>query len=125
MSPTPMTPARRRQVTVSATRSHSRGPEMMRPRHECEPRRERCKDALGLASSVTIGVASAAPACSLAAVPAVLSGAVGVQAPAAILLAFIPMVCIAAAYDAFDRVAPMPEAYSPGLGARPARAPAG
>jgi len=63
-------------------------------------------DVLGLASSVTIGVASAAPAYSLAAVLAVLAGAVGVHAPAAILLAFIPMVCIAAAYSAFDRVAP-------------------
>ena len=55
---------------------------------------------------MTIGVSSAAPAYSLAAVIGVLAGAVGVHAPATILLAFIPMVCIAAAYSAFDRVAP-------------------
>lgn len=61
---------------------------------------------LGLGSSVTIGVASAAPAYSLAAVLAVLAGAVGLHAPATLLLAFIPMVCTAAAYNAFDRVAP-------------------
>lgn len=63
-------------------------------------------DVLGLASSVTIGVASAAPAYSLAAVVGVLAAAVGVHAPAAVLLAFIPMVCTAAAYSAFDRVVP-------------------
>jgi hypothetical protein len=60
---------------------------------------------LGLGSSVTIGVASAAPAYSLAAVLGVLAGAVGLHAPATLLLAFIPMVCTAAAYNAFDRVA--------------------
>jgi len=61
---------------------------------------------LGLGSSVTIGVSSAAPAYSLAAVLGVLAGSVGLHAPAALLLAFIPMVCTAAAYNAFDRVAP-------------------
>jgi amino acid transporter len=61
---------------------------------------------LGLGSSVTIGVSSAAPAYSLAAVLAVLAGSVGLHAPAALLLAFIPMVCTAAAYNAFDRAAP-------------------
>lgn len=63
-------------------------------------------DALGLASSVTIGVASAAPAYSLAAVMGVLAASAGLHAPAALLLAFIPMLCTAAAYSAFDRVAP-------------------
>jgi len=63
-------------------------------------------NALGLASSVTIGVASAAPAYSLAAVMGLLAASVGLHAPAAVLLAFIPMVCTAAAYNAFDRVAP-------------------
>ena len=63
-------------------------------------------DALGLGSSVMIGVSSAAPAYSLAAVLGVLAGAVGLHAPAALLLAFIPMVCTATAYNAFDRVAP-------------------
>jgi amino acid transporter len=61
---------------------------------------------LGLGSSITIGVSSAAPAYSLAAVLAVLAGSVGLHAPAALLLAFIPMVCTAAAYNAFDRIAP-------------------
>ena len=62
--------------------------------------------ALGLASSVTIGVASAAPAYSLAAVLGVLAASVGLHAPATLLLAFIPMWCTASAYNAFDRALP-------------------
>lgn len=71
------------------------------------PTRTRLRaNVLGLGSSVTIDVASAAPAYSLAAMLGVLAGAVALHAPATLLLAFIPMVCTAAAYNAFDRVAP-------------------
>lgn len=61
---------------------------------------------LGLAWSVTIGVASAAPAYGLAALMGVLAALPGLHAPAGLLLALIPMVCTAAAYHAFDRVSP-------------------
>jgi amino acid transporter len=59
---------------------------------------------LGLLSSVVVGVASTAPAYSLAATlgfvvaTAAGGGIVGVKAPGIILLAFIPMYCIAVAY---------------------------
>ena len=63
-------------------------------------------DALGLGSGVAIGVDSVAPAYSLAAVIAALVVAAGVQAPAIMLLAFVPMVCVAAAYYYMNRVDP-------------------
>jgi hypothetical protein len=47
---------------------------------------------------VVIGVASTAPGYSLAAVLGFVIFYVGVQAPAIMLLAFVPMGCIAAAY---------------------------
>ncbi|MFG2989453.1 amino acid permease [Streptomyces sp. NPDC048257] len=54
--------------------------------------------ALGLASSVAIGVASTAPAYSLAATLGLIVTRVGAQAPVITLLAFIPMLLIAYAY---------------------------
>ena len=57
------------------------------------------KDALGFVSSVVIGVASTAPGYSLAAVLALVVAAVGVQAPAVLILAFLPMLFIAASYS--------------------------
>jgi amino acid transporter len=68
--------------------------------------------ALGLVSSVVVGVASTAPAYSLAAALGyiVLSGVgnhvVGVQAPGVILLAFIPMYLIAVAYQELNKAEP-------------------
>ena len=66
------------------------------------------KDALGFVSSVVIGVASTAPGYSLAAslwfIAAV--GGIGLQAPAILLLAFIPMAMIAAAYYYMNRADP-------------------
>ena len=63
--------------------------------------------ALGLMSSVVIGMASTAPAFSLAAALGwvVLSG-VGVKAPGIMLLAFIPMFFISIAYKELNRVEP-------------------
>ncbi len=68
--------------------------------------------ALGLLSSVVVGMASTAPAYSLAAslglVVAVASaeGSVGLKAPAVMLLAFIPMYFIAIAYQELNKAEP-------------------
>ena len=64
------------------------------------------KDALGFVSSVVIGVASTAPGYSLAAVLALVVAAVGVQAPAIMILAFVPMLFIAASYYYMNRADP-------------------
>jgi len=68
--------------------------------------------ALGLVSSIVVGIASTAPAYSLAAslgfVVAVSNGGgiVGVKAPAIMLLAFIPMFLIAIAYSELNKAEP-------------------
>jgi amino acid transporter len=65
--------------------------------------------ALGLVSSVVVGVASTAPAYSLAAalgfivISGVGSQVVGVHAPGVILLAFVPMYLIAVAYQELNK----------------------
>jgi amino acid transporter len=62
--------------------------------------------ALGLVSSLVIGVASTAPAYSLAATLGFVTFYVGIQAPAVMLLAFAPMLFIAAAYYYLNRADP-------------------
>jgi amino acid transporter len=68
--------------------------------------------ALGLMSSVVVGMASTAPAYSLAAslglVVAIANGEgiVGVKAPAIMLLAFVPMFLIALAYSELNKAEP-------------------
>src|SRR3954470_16323685 len=64
--------------------------------------------AIGFASSVVIGVASTAPGYTLAASLGlvVAVAGVGVQAPAIMLAAFVPMLLIAAAYYYLNRAAP-------------------
>lgn len=62
--------------------------------------------ALGLLSSVVIGVASTAPAYSLAATLGFVVIAVGAQAPAIMIIAFVPMLFIAIAYDQMNRREP-------------------
>ncbi len=80
--------------------------------HGSAPGRKGLKDgSLGLVSSIVIGMASTAPAYSLAAsfgLVVASSGALlaGVKAPSIILLAFIPMYCIAAAYQEMNRAEP-------------------
>ena len=64
--------------------------------------------ALGFVSNVVIGVASTAPGYSLAAslgVVVAITG-VGLQAPAVLLMAFVPMLFIAAAYYYMNRADP-------------------
>jgi amino acid transporter len=68
--------------------------------------------ALGLVSSIVVGMASTAPAYSLAAslgfVVATVNGdgIVGVKAPAIMLLAFVPMFLIAIAYSELNKAEP-------------------
>jgi amino acid transporter len=62
--------------------------------------------ALGLLSSVVIGLASTAPAYSLAASLGLIVLIVGEKAPAIMLLAFVPMYLIAIAYRELNRAEP-------------------
>ena len=68
--------------------------------------------ALGLVSSIVVGMASTAPAYSLAAslgfVVATVNGdgIVGVKAPSIMLLAFVPMLFIAIAYQQLNKAEP-------------------
>ncbi len=82
--------------------------------------------AIGFASNVAIGVASTAPAYSLAATLGLLVavGGVGTHAPAVLLVSFVPMFCISLAYRALNRADPdcgtsfawVTRALGPGLG---------
>jgi amino acid transporter len=62
--------------------------------------------ALGLASATVIGVASTAPAYSLAASLGFVTLAVGAKAPAIMWMAFIPMGCIASSFFYLNRADP-------------------
>jgi amino acid transporter len=66
------------------------------------------KDAIGYLSNLVIGVASTAPAYSLAATLGFIVAVtgVGVHAPAVLLVAFIPMLLIAGAYWGLNRADP-------------------
>src|SRR5512144_1798931 len=66
------------------------------------------KDALGFVSSCVIGVASTAPGYSLAASLGLVVAVqgIGLQAPAIMLLAFVPMLLIASAYYYMNRADP-------------------
>jgi amino acid transporter len=64
--------------------------------------------AIGFVSNVAIGVASTAPAYSLAATLGLLVAVtgVGVHAPAVLIVSFVPMFCISVAYRALNRIDP-------------------
>lgn len=64
------------------------------------------RGAIGLISSVVIGVASTAPGYSLAATLGLIVAVVGFQAPAVLWVAFVPMLCIASAYRYMNRTDP-------------------
>ncbi len=84
------------------------------------------KGAISFVSNIVIGVASTAPGYSLAATLGFIAavGGLGLQSPAVILVAFIPMACIAAAYYYMNRADPdcgttfswMTKAMGPWLG---------
>ena len=62
------------------------------------------KDAIGFWDGLSIGLASTAPAYSLAAVIGSIVVAVGIKAPGVLLLSFVPMFFIAAAFFYMNRV---------------------
>jgi amino acid transporter len=62
------------------------------------------KDAIGFVDGLSIGLASTAPAYSLAAVIGSIVVAVGIHAPGVLLLSFVPMFFIAAAFFYMNRV---------------------
>jgi amino acid transporter len=62
------------------------------------------KDAIGFLDGLSIGLASTAPAYSLAAVVGSIVVAVGIHAPGVLLLSFVPMFFIAAAFYYMNRV---------------------
>ena len=66
------------------------------------------RNAITFVSNVVIGVASTAPAYSLAATLGLIVavGGIGLQSPAVMLVAFIPMLCIAVAYYWLNRADP-------------------
>jgi amino acid transporter len=64
------------------------------------------RGALGLWGNVVIGLASTAPAYSLAATLGYVVLAVGDRAPAMFIVAFVPMLFIAVAYRELNRSAP-------------------
>ncbi len=61
---------------------------------------------VSLPSAVAIGLASTAPAYSLAASLGLIVAIVGEKAPAVMLVAFVPMCCIAVAYRELNRAEP-------------------
>ncbi|MGH9006427.1 MAG: amino acid transporter, partial [Acidimicrobiales bacterium] len=62
--------------------------------------------ALGLISSTVVGVASTAPAYSLAATIGFVVVLIGVRAPIVTILAFVPMLLISFAYKELNRADP-------------------
>jgi amino acid transporter len=64
------------------------------------------KNAIGFASSVVIGVASTAPGYSLAATLGFVAAAVALQAPAILLISFIPMFLVAGGYYYMNKADP-------------------
>jgi len=62
--------------------------------------------ALGLAASVVMGIASTAPAYSLASALGGVVGTVGLQSPAIMVLAFVPMILIAIGYRELNKAEP-------------------
>src|ERR1700754_4655085 len=64
------------------------------------------KGAISFISNVVIGVASTAPGYSLAATLGYITAVVGFGAPAIMIVAFLPMLCIALAYNYMNRADP-------------------
>jgi len=62
--------------------------------------------ALGLVSSVVIGVASTAPAYSLAATLGFIVALIGLQSPSVVLLAFVPILFVSIGYQQLNKAEP-------------------
>ena len=100
-----MVPVRRRrrdpagERSLSGSHTHS-SPYRGTEKQTLEP------NAIGFLGGLVIGLASTAPAYSLAAVIGSLVVVVGVQAPAALLASFVPMFLIAGAFFYMNRADP-------------------
>jgi amino acid transporter len=70
------------------------------------PTTELKRNAIGFRSGLVVGVATPAPAYSLAAVLGLVVATVGLQAPAAFLAAFVPMLFVASAFHYLNRADP-------------------
>ncbi len=81
------------------------------------------KNAIGFWDGLSIGLASTAPAYSLAAVIGSIVVAAGVKAPGVLLLSFVPMFFIAAAFFYMNRVDTDCGTRSPGSPGRSAPTP--
>jgi amino acid transporter len=64
------------------------------------------QNAISFISNIVIGVASTAPGYSLAATLGLVTAVVGFHAPGIMILAFLPMLCIALAYNYMNRADP-------------------
>ena len=62
--------------------------------------------ALGLVSSIVMGVASTAPAYSLAATLGFIVAAIGLQSPVVAILAFVPMLLTSIGYSELNKADP-------------------
>ena len=67
------------------------------------PEPELKRGAIGLVSSAVIGMASTAPAYSLAATVGLIAAAATVHTPIVLILAFVPMLCIAVAFHYLNK----------------------
>jgi amino acid transporter len=78
------------------------------PGSQPAPDRGLKRNAIGFSSNLAIGIASTAPAYSLAATLGLIVAVtgVGLRAPAVLLVSFVPMFCIAVAYRALNRADP-------------------
>ena len=77
-----------------------------RPRNADDGGKGLKSGALGLVSSVVIGVASTAPAYSLAATLGFIVALVGLQSPAVVLLAFVPILFVSIGYQQLNKAEP-------------------
>jgi amino acid transporter len=75
-------------------------------RHEGSEGKGLKDGAIGLLSNTVIAIASVAPAYSLAAALVFVVGFVGLQSPAVMLLAFVPMMFVAVGYQQLNKVMP-------------------
>src|SRR5689334_23341347 len=73
---------------------------------ESTDREQLRRGALGLLDGTVIGVASTSPAYSLTATIALLTGTIGLYAPSAMLLAFLPMLGVAVGFYWLNRSMP-------------------
>ena len=96
---------------MSVARAVRKGPDMAgqapTATHEAGPGGKGLRSgALGLASTVVIGVSSTAPAYSMAATLGLIVGVVGVHSPGVLIVSFIPMLFIAYAFRELNKVDP-------------------